>query len=884
MPKPFRLPFRSRTKIAAEVDEELEFHLATVAARLREEGWPASDADEEARRRFGNVEYTRHYCRTEDLRREQEKYRMTIGDEITQDLRYAFRGLRASPGFTLVALATLALGIGANTAIFSVVRAVLLEPLPFPAAERIVRLWHSNPSGGIAEGTFSEPDFLDVQAGSKLAESIGGFFFAEGQTGIDLTGSGSPERLSAALVTPGFFETLRPPTALGRVLAAEEHAVGRNRSVVIGHGLWQRRFGGDPNVVGKSITLNGDPFTVVGVMRREFTYPAAQLLDVWVPLSYFGPESIGRARPLHFLSAIARLKPGVTVEQFQAEIAGIAARLARSYPDNPGWDRASVRTIRESIVGEVRRPLLVLIAAVTMVLLITCVNIASLLLARASTRQRELAVRAALGAGRGRIIRQLLTESLTLALLGGALGALLGYFAVRALVARGGVNLPGVADLRIDGTVLAFAILVSVIAGVLFGAMPAFRAAGPSLERSLRAGTRGSIGGTGRRMRSALVVIEVALAVVLAAGASLATKSFARLLAVNPGFQSSNALVVRMSIPETYATMERQVGYYEGVLQAIRQVPGVVAVGAVRDLPTRGNGEMRRAEQLALPVSRPGETAPVQLHHVSPGFFKAMGIPVRRGREFDPSDRPKAPLAFLVNETAARRFWPGEDPVGKVLRAGATEIHIVGVVGDIRQRGLSEAIEPSVYISALQNMRSGMSIVVRTTGDPMRLALSVRNAIWSVDRNQPIAELTTLDEMFAGAVARPRLLAWLLGVFGLIGLLLGALGIYGLLAFAVTQRRQEIGVRAALGAPRGAVLRLVMGHGMALTVGGVIIGTLVARILTRQMEAVLFGITPGDLGTFVQVIAALIATALLASWLPARRALAIDPVTALRYD
>ncbi|MDB4874499.1 MAG: hypothetical protein JWM41_945 [Gemmatimonadetes bacterium] len=884
MPKAFRFPFRSRTSIAAEVDEELEFHLATVAARLRDEGWPAADADAEARRRFGNVEHTRDYCRAEDLRREREKHRMTIVDEIKQDLRYAFRGLRTTPGFTLIALATLAIGIGANTAIFSVVRAVLLEPLPFATADRIVRVWDTNSSAGIEEGTFSEPDLIDVRAASKLAEVIGGFFFADGQTGIDLTGDGSPERLSAALVTPGFFETLRPRTAAGRVLAADEYEVGHNRSVVLGYGLWQRRFGGEPTIVGKTITLNGDPFTVVGVMRPEFTYPAAQTLDVWLPLSYFGPDAIGRARPLHFISAIARLEPGVTPEQFRTEIAGITARLSRSYPDNPGWDNATVRTIRESIVGDVERPLLVLVAAVAMVLLITCVNIASLLLARASTRQRELAVRAALGAGRSRIVRQLLTESLTLALIGGVLGAALGYLAVRALVARGGAELPGAGALHVDGVVLAFTFLVSVFAGVFFGAMPAARAAGPALERSLRAGTRGSVGGTGRRMRSALVVVEVALAVVLAAGASLATKSFARLLAVNPGFQTSSALVVRMNIPKTYATTERRVDYYEGVLQAIRQVPGVIVVGAVHDLPTRGNGEMRTAEQLALPAARPNDSAPVQLHHASPDFFKAMGIPVRSGREFAPSDRLDAPAVFLVNETAAKRFWPGENPVGKVLHLGSTAVQIVGVVGDIRQRGLTEAVEPAVYVSAMQNTRSGMSIVVRTTGDPMRIAGTVRNAIWSVDRNQPIAEVTTLEQMLGGAVARPRLLAWLLGIFGFIGLLLGALGIYGLLAFAVAQRRQEIGVRTALGAPRSAVLKLVMGHGMALTIGGVIVGTLAASVLTRQMQAVLFGIAPGDVSTFVEVIGVLIGTALLASWMPARRALAIDPVTALRAD
>jgi predicted permease len=884
MPRAFRLPFRSRSRISAEVDEELDFHLAAMAARLRADGWSAPDADAEARRRFGDVNYTRGYCRAEDLRREGEQRRMTIIDELRQDLRYALRALRSSPGFSLVALATLALGIGANTAIFSVVRAVLLEPLPFTAADRIVRVWHSNPAGGIDQGEWSEPDFLDVGAGSRLAESIGGYFFADGNTGVDLSGSGAPERLSAALVAPGFFETLRPRPLHGRAIAAEEHLVGRNRVVVLGHGLWQRRFGGDQRIVGRTITLNGEPFTVVGIMPPEFAYPATQTLDAWIPLSFFGPDAIGRERNKHFLSMIARLKPGVTSAQFRTEVAGIAERLARSYPENPTWTTAAVRSIRESIVGDVKRPLIVLVAAVGIVLLITCVNIASLLLARASARQRELAVRAALGAGRGRIVRQLITESLTLALLGGALGVALAYVAVRALVASGGAQLPGAADVRVDAVVLAFTIAVSIVAGLLFGAIPALRAAGPVLEQSLRAGSRGSVGAQGQRLRGSLVIAEVALAVVLVAGATLATKSFARLVSVDPGFRPSNVLIARVTIPGRDSTNEQQVAYYYGVLDAIRALPGVLAAGSVRDLPTRGNGEMVPADRIGLPVPQADKAPTVQLHQVSTDFFRAMGIPLRAGREFLPTDRAGAPLVVIVNEELVRRYWPGENALGKTLRAGNSQIPVIGVVGNLRQRGLSEPFEPRVYIHAPQNMRVGMSIIVRTNGDPLRLANPVRNAIWSLGRDQPIAEVTTLESILGRALARPRLLAWLLGVFGVIGLLLGALGIYGLLAFAVTQRRQEIGVRVALGATPQSVLRLVVGQGMVLAITGVIIGTFGARLLTRQMQAVLFGITASDAVTFVQVIVVLLGAALLASWLPARKALGIDPVTALRYD
>ncbi|MEP7066380.1 MAG: ABC transporter permease [Gemmatimonadota bacterium] len=886
MPPTFRFPFRSRSRIASEVDEELELHLAMVAAHLRAEGWSPPDAEAEARRRFGDLDFTRAYCRDEDFRREKEKSRMIVVDELRNDVLYALRGLRASPGFALIALATLAFGIGANTAIFSVVRGVLLAPLPFTTPDRVVRVWESNKTLGIAQGTFSEPDFLDVRAESRLASTIGGYFFADGRSGVDLKDGGTPEHLSAALVTPGFFETLKPHPLLGRTLTTEEGTPGRNHSVVIGYGLWKRRFGGDVHVVGRSVTLDGEPFTIVGVLPQEFTYPASQSLDVWMPLSFFGPDAIGRGRASHFVSVIARLNPGVTTAQFQTELAALASRLSSGYPENAGWDAARVTTIRESIVGEVRGPLLVLVAAVALVLLITCVNIASLLLARATARQRELAVRAALGAGRGRIVRQLLTESLIVALLGGMLGALLGYAAVRALVAAGGVQLPRGSELHVDGLVLLCAFAISLISGLLFGAMPAIRAAGPALERKLRTDTRGSVGSgaQAQRLRGALVVSQVALAVVLVVGAGLATKSFARLLSVDPGFHPEHVLVERLSIPEESSDSVRGPAYYASVLDAVRAVPGVEAAGSVRDLPTRGVGEMRRAAQLGLPLANGAADASVQLHHISTDYFKAMGTRLESGRDFQATDRHGAPIVLIVNEELAKRYWPGEGAAGKVLHVGNTDLQIVGVVQNIHQNGLSEPVEPTIYIHALQNLRGAMSIVVRTKGDPMRLANAVRHAIWSVNRNQSLMEVTTMENVLGSAVARQKLLAWLLGIFGVLGLLLGAIGIYGLLSFAVTQRRQEIGVRAALGAPASSVMRMILGQGMALAFGGVIIGTIAASLLTKQLQAQLFGIRPGDPVTFAEVIAVLLGTAMLASWSPARRALAIDPVTAMRQD
>ena len=877
-----RLPRRSRRDIAADLERELHFHLEEVAASLRATGWPPAEALAEAQRRFGDLEYTRTYCRAEDLRRERDTYRMTILDEFRQDVRYALRGLRTSPGFAATALLTLALGIGATTAIFSVVRGVLLEPLPFAEADRLVRVWHAKPAEGIEQGSVSEPDFLDWRAQSRSAESMGAYFFADGLSGLDLTGNGEPERLSAALVTDGFFETLGTPALVGRTPRPDEHIPGNDRVIVVSHGFWARRLGSDPAVVGRPLTLNGEPFEVVGIMPEGFTYPAERNLDVWVPLSVFGPDAIGRSRGSHFLGVIARLRPGATEAQFNSEMSALATRLTQEHPENPGWDAVTTSSLRESMLGEVRRPLTVLMVAVAMLLLIACVNIASLLLARASGKERELAVRAALGAGRWRIARQLLTESVLLGLIGGALGVGVAALAVRGLAAAGASELPRATDFSIDGTILAFAFGVSLLCGVLFGLAPTLRGSA-NLEPTLRAGARGTIGRPGQRLRSMLVVAEVALAVVLVIGAGLATKSFARLTAVDPGFQPAGALVATASVSDHFPSREARLAYYYQVLDAIRAIPGVRAVGAVRDLPLRANGEGISFEIPGVPTA-PGEGPSAQLHQISTGYFSAMGTPMVAGRDFERTDRADTPPVTIVNEELARRVWPGESAIGKTMLLGQNEVQVVGVVGNVRQRGLAEPVEPTMYLHAMQNFRSRMSIVVRVDGDAAGYSNAVRQAIWSQDPNQTITGVATLESIVGTAVARPRLLAWLLALFGVLALTLGALGIFGVLAYAVAQRRQEIGVRVALGARPQTVLRLVVGQGLLLAGVGVALGVTGAIFLTRWMQDVLFEIRPTDMATFVQVVLVLLSAALLASWLPARRALRIDPVMALRYD
>jgi predicted permease len=819
------------------VDAELAFHLARRVDELIAQGYSVDQARREAAERFGNLEFTRQYCRDEDVRRERETRHTTIMDELKQDLIYALRALRSAPGFALVGLLTLALGIGANTAIFSVVRGVLLSPLPFPDADRVVRVWHTNQSENDLKSRVSEPDYKEWVAASKRFTTMGAYWYTPGGSGADLTGIGAPERLEGAYVTPGFFETLRPRALLGRTIRAEEAVEGNDHFIVISYGLWRRRFGADPRVLGRALTLDAMPYTVVGVMPPAFTFPADRI-DYWMPLSILGPDDIGRQRASRFLDVIGRLAPGATIQQAHDELASVSRLTAEREAEARGWTDVTMLPVREALVGDVRRPLVVLLGAVAFVLLITCVNIAGLLLARATARQRELAVRSALGAGRGRILRQLVTESLVLALLGGTLGVGLAYVAVRALGAFGAADLPRAAEIRIDGLVLAYAFLVSSLAGLIFGLLPAIRATSRNLQGVLRAGSRGSVGNAGQRLRGALVVAEVALAVILVVGAGLATKSFTRLLDIDPGFKPQHVLAVRLGIP--YERIgDRVPAYYQELLDRIAAVPGVEAVGAAKDFPLRGTGELRAP---TVPGSAGGAgDRPIRLPvlHVSADFFRAMGIPLLAGRTFTTADRADAPPVFVVNQAFAKRYFPNESAVGKTLRMGPRPIEIIGVVGDFRQKSLTEPAEPYAYIHYPQNIRVGMSIAVRTKGEPLRYVNAVRDAIWSVDRDQTITKIETLSAIVGDTVARPRLLATLLVLFGVMGLTLGALGIYGVLAYAVNQRRQEIGVRVALGASPRSVLRLVVGQGMALAAGGVVAGVAGALLLTRVMTAVL---------------------------------------------
>jgi len=807
-------------------------------------------------------------------------------DGMSQDIRYALRTLRKNPAFTAVAILTLALGIGANAAIFSVVDGVLLKPLPFPHPEQLLRVWQNETSTGtVIPGPASAVNLDDWRARRRLLADVAGYFYREGQSGTDLTEMGEPQRLDATFVSPGFWTTLAVKPQLGRVPRDDEMVRGADdRLVVLSYAFWQRQFGGASSAIGRRIMLGGDSYEIVGVMPASFQFPSPHV-EVFIPFSTIPDDAIPRIRPVRVLDIVARMKPGVTVAQANAEINSITRGLAEQYPEDRNLAAASVAPLRDSIVGKVRAGLLVLLGAVGFVLLIAAVNLASLLLARAAARERELAIRVALGADRSRVIRQLFTESLVLAASGGVLGLIVAQVGGHLLVQLAAGQLPRAEAVGLDYRVLGFTAAISLVTGIAFGVVPAVRASSPELQQSLREGTRGSTGGSGG-LRSTLVIAEVALAMILVVGAGLMTRSFVKLLQVDLGFTPSHRIAINYSIStarHSTAIEMRQV--YGEMIQKVRTVPGVIAAGAVRDLPFRGDGERIGFVPPGFSAGANGQLPSATLMFTSDGFFNAMGIPILAGRDLSPQDRQGAPIALVVNQALAKKYFPDRSPIGQTLTFGDTNhFAIVGVVGDVRQGSIDETPGPRIYASAYQIFRVKVNLVVRTQGDPQMMIKRVEDAIRSVDRQQTITSAFTLEDAVGDAVARPRLLTVLLGLFGAMGLVLGALGIYGVLAYLVSQRTREIGVRLALGARPRDVLYMIVGRGLRLATIGVAIGLAASLALTRLMQGVLYGVTPTDPLTFGGVALALLAVAAFASWVPALRATRVDPLVALRSE
>ena len=807
-------------------------------------------------------------------------------DELTQDTRFALRSLAKNPAFTAVAIATLALGIGANGAIFSLVNGVLLKPLPFPQPEQLLQAWQNSTKGTSSEpGPISAVNLDDWRARRRVIADMGGYWFTDGQSGTDMTGTGEPQRLSATFVSPGFWNTLAVPAAIGRVPRDDEMVRGSNdRLVVLTHAFWERQFGASRSVVGQRVTLGGESFEIVGVMPESFRFPSPHV-DVYIPFSTIPDGAIPRIRPVRVLSIVARTKPGVTVAQANAELNGIARSLADEYTDDRLLGAASAAPLQESMVGKARTSLLVLLGAVGFVLLIAAVNLASLLLARATARERELAVRAALGAGRSRLVRQLLTESFVLAGVGGVLGVLFAKLGGALLLRLAGGQLPRAEDVGLDAKVLAFTAAVSILTGVIFGIVPAMRASSPELQHSLREGARGSTRGAGG-LRGMLVVTEVALAMILVIGAGLMTRSFIKLLQVDLGFSTDHRVALNYTISGArHATGAELRATYRQMLDAVRAVPGVVSAGAIRDLPFRGDGEPMSFLPPGATPGPNGQRPTATLMFTSDGFFSAIGMPLAAGRDLSPQDREGAPVAVVINQALARKYFPNQNPVGQSLTVGdSTHLPIVGVVGDVRQTTVDESPAPRVYASVYQIFRVKVNLVIRTRDDPSLIIKRVEDAIRTVDPQQTFTAAFTLDDVVSEAVARPRLLTVLLGLFGAMGLVLGALGIYGVLAYLVSQRTREIGVRIALGAQRQDVLGMVVRSGLRLAGLGVAIGFVGALALTRLMQGVLFGVSSSDPLTFAAVAIGLLAVAAFASWLPALRAMRVDPLEALRAE
>ncbi len=800
-------------------------------------------------------------------------------ETLLKDIRYGIRGLLKRPGFTTVAVMTLALGIGANTAIFSVVNTVLLRPLPYRDAQHIVTIWQNNAKAGVSRNDVSPANFLDWQEQSRSFESIAGIE----PFGFSMIGNGEPERFTSWLVTAGFFETLGTNALRGRTFTAQDYQPGNERVIVISHGLWQRRFGGDQNLVGQKLTLNGQPYTLVGVMPPEFQFPADR--EVWAPRVL--RENDRQLRAATYWNVIARLKPGVTISQAQDEMSAIAGRLASQYPDTNGGMGSTVVSLPDQLTGHVRSSLWILLGAVGFVLLIACANVANLLLVRGAERHREFAIRSALGAARVRLISQLLTESLLLALLGGIGGLLLATWGVSVIVSLSSAKIPRLEYASMDVRVLLFALGVSLFTAILFGLIPATQFSRPDFQSTLKEGGRGAVTGSSRQwMRNSLVVAEVAVALVLLTGAGLLVRSFVSVMRVDPGFDKERVLALQVFLSRNQKP-EQITGFYDQSLERIMSVPGVQSAAIVSSPP------FINLEQDALftiqgqPVPPKGSEPSAFYTEVSPDYLTALTVPLRRGRFFTKFDTRDSALVVVINQTMARRYFPNEDPVGKQLtvtfhRPETREI--VGVIGDVLHSGLDTTARPEMFVSYWQSPTTQMTFMVKTTPDAAAMLPAVKSAIREVNRNQTFAKTATMDQLVSDSLKQRRFNLFLLVSFAVLALALAGIGVYGSINYSTRQRTHEIGLRMALGAQQSDVLRLIVGHGLGLSLIGIGIGLAASLALTRLMKGLLFGISATDPVTFVAISLLLTSIGLLASWIPARRATKVDPLVALRYE
>jgi predicted permease len=815
-------------------------------------------------------------------------------ETLRQDLSYGFRTLFKNPGFTAVAVLSLAIGIGANIAIFSVINALLLRPLPYQDADRLAILWQRSPGLNVAQDWFSPGQCLDVKAENQVFEQVAVTIGAS----FNLTGQGGPEHVDGARATSSLFPLLGAKAALGRVFLPEEDSPGKPATVILSHGFWSRRFGGDPQVIGKTLVLSGSSFEIVGVMQPGFsltkevmlTVNAIERADVLLPLPM--SEGARTNRGNEDFNIFAKLKPGVSLAQAQADMDVIAGRMKQRYPENypaHGGLTISVVPLLKQVVGEIDLALYVLLATVGFVLLIACANVANLLLARATVRQKEIAIRAAVGASRARIARQLLTESALLALTGGMLGMVIALGAGEALRAFGPENIPRLNEIGVDGRVVAFTLFISMLTGVVFGLAPALRASRVDLNETLKEGGRGADRGHGRHMtRKLLAVFEVALSLIVLICAGLLIRSYRRVVNAHPGFDSRNVHAMRLSLPGArYSTPESIVGFFRQVGERLERTPGVESVGTSYSLPMSAVAfawEPITIDGYAPPTAQ--DTIISNVRIINPGYFDVMRIPLKLGRYFTGQDIKGTQETVIVNEALAERFWPNEYPIGKRLQRGKSGPWrtVVGVISDTKEYSAEKEPPIAVYYPAEQVIARNMYLVIRTTSDPVPMTAAIVKEIQAVDPEMPVYDIGSMDQRLYGSLARQRFSMFLLGVFALIALILAAIGVYGVMAYSVSQRTHEIGVRIALGARPDAILRLVIRQALILAALGIAIGLVGAFALTRVMSSLLFGVSATDLLTFVITSLLLGSIALMASYIPARRAAKVDPIAALQHE
>jgi predicted permease len=866
-----------RSHVDREFDEEVRSYLDQLVAKNINEGMAPDEARRAAQISLGGIEQVKE--RVRDARAGAWLA------SLNQDLRYGLRQLRRNPAFTIVAAVMLALGIGANTAIFSVVDAVLLRALPFKNPGQLVMIWETEPSAPTGRFPVAGPDFKNWLAQNKVFQGMAAGF----QDTATLTGSGEPLMLTGDSVSPRLFQLMGVQPLYGRAFASDESQPGRDHVLILSYGLWRQAFGANPAIVGKTVTLSGEAYDVIGVMPPSLHFPEifGWKAEYWVPINFEQP-AWKKDRSSHWLWVMARIKPGVTLAQARADMETISARIERQYPKTNTGVIAKVRSLRNQLTRNIRPALLVLFAAVGFLLLIACVNVVNLLLARAVAREREIAVRLAVGSGRWRLVRQLLTESVLLFVIGGFGGLAVGWGALRLLLhATPAGYIPNVTRVSLNSSVFLFTLLIAFLSGTLGGLLPAVRAARVDLQGTLKEGGYGR-SSPRQRARSSLTIAEIALALVMLVGSGLAIRSLVRLLGVKPGFDARNVLTLSLSLPDSAYPKDAQVvSFYQRLLDGVRALPGVLSAAAGSELPLQG-GSNTNVYVEGQPLSKNMWSGPlVEICYVTPTFFHTLHIPLLRGRDFTLADRKGSMPVTIINQTMAREFWPHQNAVGKRLTTDYDHpkwTTVVGVVGNARVSGLDSGPMPEAYFPEYQESSSSMSLVIRTATPPPSLISSVRQAVRTIDKELPISDVRTLSQIVSQSSAQQRFLALLLTLFASIAVVLAAIGIYGVVAYSVASRQHEIGIRMALGAQRQDVLRLVLFQGLKLSLAGVVIGIAGAVGLTRFLSSLLYGIKPMDPLTFVVVSLVLIGVALLACYIPAQRAAKVDPMLALRYE